>query len=82
MKVVLLPQASDDLDEIYEPVLARVLRRLRYLERLPEMGAPMAGPFAGYRSTVVDMFRIVYWLRPRKVIEVAYIRDCRRAPLT
>ncbi len=82
MKVVLLGQAREALDEIYEPVLARVVRRLRMLERFPELGAPMLGPFAGYRSTVVDMFRIVYRLRPRKLIEVAYIRDCRRAPLT
>ena len=36
MKIVLLPQAQADLDEIYDPVLARVLRRLRYLERFPE----------------------------------------------
>lgn len=82
MKVVLRPQAQADLDEIYDPVLTRVLRRLRFLERFPELGAPMMGPLVGYRSTVVDMFRIVYRLRPRKVIEVAYIRDCRRAPLT
>lgn len=81
MKVVLLPQAQEALDEISEPVLARVLRRLKYLERFPELGAPMLGAFIGYRSTVVDMFRIVYRLRPRKVIEVAYIRDGRRAPL-
>ncbi|MBK9029951.1 MAG: type II toxin-antitoxin system RelE/ParE family toxin [Myxococcales bacterium] len=80
MKVVLLPQASDDLDEILEPVLGRVLRRLRMLEKFPQLGAPMAGPFTGYRSSVIDMFRIVYRLRPRNVIEVAYVRHCRRAP--
>lgn len=82
MKIVLRPQAQRQLDEIYEPVLARVVRRLRLLETFPEMGAPMLGPFAGYRSTVVDMVRIVYRLRPRKILEIAYLRDCRRAPLT
>lgn len=81
MKLILLPQAQDDLDEIHDPVLSRVVRRLRLLEKLPELGAPMLGPFVGYRSTVVDMFRIVYRLRPRKVIELAYVRHCRRAPL-
>jgi hypothetical protein len=45
------------------------------------MGAAMVGPFTGYRSTVVDMFRIVYRILPRGVVEIAYIRDCRRAPL-
>lgn len=82
MKIVLRPQAQADLDQIYDPVLARVLRRLRYLERFPELGAPMMGPFVGYRSTVVEMFRIVYRLRPRGIVEIAYVRDCRRAPPT
>lgn len=80
MKVVLLPQAVADLDAIYDPVLGRVLRRLRMLEQMPELGAPMLGPLTGYRSSVVDMFRIVYRLRPRNVVEVAYVRHCRRAP--
>lgn len=79
MKVVLLAQAVEDLDAIYDPVLGRVLRRLQVLGRFPELGAPMMGRHAGYRSTVVDMFRIVYRLRPR-VVEVAYVRHCRRAP--
>jgi plasmid stabilization system protein ParE len=80
VKVVLLPQAQGDLDGIYDPVFSRVLHRLRLLERLPELGAPMIGPFAGYRSTVVAMFRIVYRVLPRGVVEVAYIRHARRAP--
>ena len=80
MKVVLLPQAQRDLDEIHEPVLSRVIRRLRMLERFPEMGAPMMGRFGGYRSSVVAMFRIVYRVLPRGVVEIAYVRHCRRAP--
>jgi plasmid stabilization system protein ParE len=80
LKVVLLPQARADLDEIYEPVLGRIIKRLRMLEDLPELGSPMLGPFAGYRSTVVSMFRVVYRLLPRGVLEVAYVRHCRRAP--
>ena len=80
MKVVLLPQAQADLDRIYDPVLTRVVRRLRLLARCPEMGARMLGYFHGYRSTVVDIFRIVYRVSGRTA-EVAYIRDCRRGPL-
>ncbi len=80
MKVVLLPQAERDLDEIYDPVLGRIVRHLRLLERFPEMGAPMVGPFAGYRSTIVAMFRIVYRVLPRGAVEIAYVRHCRRAP--
>ncbi|MGH9888031.1 MAG: type II toxin-antitoxin system RelE/ParE family toxin [bacterium] len=80
MKVVLLPQAEEGLDPIFDPVLPRGIRRLRLLGRCPEMGARMLGHFDGYRSRVVDMFRIVYRVSARTV-DVAYIRDCRRAPL-
>ena len=42
----------------------------------------MVGPFAGYRSTVVDMFRIVYRLPSARTVEVAYIRHYHRAPIS
>jgi hypothetical protein len=37
----------------------------------------MLGPFAGYRSTAVAMFRIVYRSVPRTAVEVTYVRHCR-----
>ena len=80
MKVVLLPQAQEDLDDILDPLYTRLVRHLRLLERFPELGAPMIGPFAGYRSTVVGMFRVVYRVAPPNV-EVAYIRQCSWAPM-
>lgn len=80
MKVVLLPQARLDLDGIVDPLYSRILKRLEALERFPEFGAPMTGPFAGWRSTVVDFFRILYRVGARSV-EIAYIRDCRKRPL-
>lgn len=80
MKVVLLPQAQKDLDRIDEPVLARIVKRLRYLEKMPRLGVAMTGPFEGYRSTVVAMFRVVYRIVGSTKVEVAYIRHCRRAP--
>jgi len=80
LKVVLLRQAQRDLDAIHEPVLGKVIRRLRLLERFPELGVAMTGPFSGYRSSVVAMFRIVYRLRPKGIVEVAYVRHCKRAP--
>lgn len=81
MKVVLLPQAQEDLDRIFEPLLSQVLCRIEVLKKYPELGPAMAGPFAGYRSTVIEFFRVVYRLLPNHVIEVAYVRDCRRRPL-
>ena len=78
MKVVLLPQAQKDLDAAFDPLLSRVIRRLQLLEQFPEMGAAMVGPFAGYRSTIVGVFRVVYRVLPPSVIEIAYVRNCRR----
>lgn len=80
MKVVLLPQAREDLDFIYDPLFSKITRRLQLLKDYPEMGVPMLGPFTGYRSLVVGLFRIVYRVRESS-IEIAYIRHCRRRPL-
>lgn len=80
MKVELLPQAKRDLDAIAEPLFSRIVKRLRLLETTPAMGAPMLGPFSGYRSTVVGLFRVVYRIAPRGIVQVAYLRHCRRAP--
>ena len=80
MKVILLPQAQRDLDKIYDPLLGRIVQRLRYLEMTPRLGVPMAGPFEGFRSTVVGPFRNVYRIVGATKVEVAYIRHCRRAP--
>lgn len=80
MKVVLLAQAQEDLDQIVDPLLSRVVRHLRLLGDFPELGTAMVGPLAGYRSCVVAMFRIVYRIRTPAVVEVAYIRHCRRRP--
>lgn len=81
MKILLLPQAQEGLDAIAEPMLSRVIHRIEVLKEYPELGVPMAGPFSGYRSTVVELFRIVYRLKTKDLIEVAYLRDCCRRPL-
>ncbi len=48
-KILLLPQAVEDLGVIYEPLRSAVIDRLRMLKRFAEMGAPLAGPFVGWR---------------------------------
>lgn len=77
MKVLLLPQAQRDLDAIEDPLLGRIARRLEVLVEFPELGARFPGRNADFRSTVVDFFRVVYRLKPG-VLQIAYIRDCRR----
>lgn len=82
MKVVLTREAARDLDLVFDPLLSHIQKRLDALSRFPELGAPMAGPFADCRATVVEFYRIVYRIRRRATIEVLFIRDCRRAPLS
>lgn len=79
MRVVLLPQAQHGLDAVTDPLLSRISRRIDALRDFPEMGAPMVGPYRGYRSLVVDFFRVVYKVRPGS-IEIQFVRDCRRRP--
>jgi plasmid stabilization system protein ParE len=81
VKVHLLPQAQEDLDAVRDPLFSRIIKQLQALEDFPELGAAMAGPFLGWRSFVVDFFRVVYRVSSDR-IEVGYVRDCRRKPLT
>lgn len=78
MKVVFLPQAQADLDEIKEPLLSGLRKRLAALSSYPALGSPLFSPLADYRATVVGHYRIVYKQTPHTV-EVCYIRDCRRS---
>jgi plasmid stabilization system protein ParE len=78
VKVIFLPQAQADLDEIKEPLISKIRKRLATLGSYPSLGSPLYGPLAGYRATVVGHFKIVYKRAPGAV-EVSYIRDCRRS---
>ena len=78
MKVVFLPQAQADLDEIKEPLLSGIRKRLAALGAYPSLGSPLFSPLGAYRATVVGQFRIVYKQTPR-ALEICYIRDCRRS---
>lgn len=81
MKVILTPQAREDLDGIREPLYSRVVRRLDSLESFPQSGVEMSGPWSGYRGFVVGLYRVVYRIRSDEALYIAYIRDCRRKPL-
>ncbi len=82
MRIVLLAQAQEELDALSDPLLSDIAHRLETLAEFPELGAAMAGPFAGYRSLVIGFFRVVYRRLSEDIIEIAYIRDCRRKPLS
>ena len=76
--IVLLPQAQEDLDEIYDPLFSEIIKRIELLKEYTYWGAPMDGPFTGYRSFIVGIFRVIYKIVKEERIEIAYIRHCRR----
>lgn len=77
-KIVLLPQAREDLDRIHDPLFSKVIEKIEILRDYPHWGASMEGPFIGYRSFIVGIFRVVYRVISDDLIEIAYIRHCRR----
>lgn len=79
-RILLLPQAQDDLNSVQDPLFSRILQRLDILTRFPFLGPSLHHPFSGYRATVVDFFRIVYRITAKGDIEVAYVRHCSRRP--
>ena len=72
-KIVLLPQAAEDLDAIQEPLYSEILRKIRLLQDFPQLGAVMQEAFQGYRSLVAAPFRVIYRIASEDRIEVAYI---------
>jgi plasmid stabilization system protein ParE len=79
MDVFLLPQAIEDLDVIEDPLFTEVIKKIYLLKSFPDIGAPMDGPFSGFRSLlVVRLFRVVYRIHSPGRIDIAYIRHTRR----
>ena len=76
-KLVLSDEAAVDLDSIFDPLFSAILKRLLLLQHHPEMGLAMSGPYAGMRTTPVGIFRIFYRIK-KQVIEVVYVRHCKR----
>ncbi len=78
MKVILLPQAKEDLAGISEPLLSRILKRLSVLASYPSLGEALGSPVAAYRATTVAPFRIIYRQTGPATLHIAFIRHCRR----
>lgn len=74
----LLPQAIEDLDEIYEPLYSTVIAKIQLLKEYPSLGPAMDGPLSGYHVLIVGLFRVIYRIKDPTNIEIAYIRHVRR----
>ena len=77
-EVYFLAQAQEDLDPVKDPLWTEIIEKIELLKEYPLWGAPMDGPFTGYRSFVVGIFRVVYKVISDRRIEIAYIRHCKR----
>ena len=76
-KLLLLPDAEEELRRIDDPLYSEISGRLQLPRQFPMLGSPMSPPFQNWRSIPVGVFRIIYRILPRG-IEVAYIRHCKR----
>ena len=77
-KIFLLPQAQEDLDAIRNPLFTEIIKRLEILREYSYWGSAMDGPFLGYRSFVIGLFRVIYKIVSDELIEIASIRHCSR----
>jgi plasmid stabilization system protein ParE len=77
LRILVLPQAAEDLRAIYEPLYSEILHRIRLLSEFPQMGKALPAATPGWRATVVGIFRIIYRIKPRG-LEIAFVRHCRR----
>lgn len=79
-KVKLLPRAVKDLLELPKDTQEEILNKMELLESFPEMGSKMEKAFENYRCllAVKNRYRIIYKVKSAHLVEVAYIRHCRR----
>ncbi|MGH7897302.1 MAG: type II toxin-antitoxin system RelE family toxin, partial [Candidatus Binatia bacterium] len=79
-RVELLPRADRELSALPETVQNQIIAKLEMLREFPEMGPPMFDAFQDYRALLAarGSYRIVYRIASVDLVEVAYIRHCRR----
>lgn len=65
--------AVRDLDGTPDAIRAAIVERVGLLADFPAMGAPMDGPYAGYRQLVVRRHRVIYRIDGDQV-RIAYVR--------
>ena len=72
-RVVLTDRAKKDLSEISNPVIReRIAQRINVLKTRPEVGNPLRGKLAGYRSlrAARNRYRIIYRIVNDKVLVI------------
>lgn len=78
--VKFLPRAEKDLWALSEPLQDEILNRAEMLAEFPRMGRAMEKAYRGYRYLLAgrNRYRIIYKVSSPSLVEIAYIRHCRR----
>lgn len=78
--VKFLPRAEKDLLALSPPLQDEILNKAALLNRFPEMGPKMERAYRGYRYLLAgrNQYRIIYKVKSQSLVEIAYIRHCKR----
>ena len=79
-KVKFLPRAEKDFLALAPALQDEILHKVELLTQFPEMGPKMERAFQGYRFLLAGKknYRIIYRIKTPTLVEIAYIRHCRR----
>lgn len=75
-----LPRAEKQLLELHKQLQDEILHKVEMLISFPYMGPAMEKAYFGCRYLLAGrgIYRIIYKVVSRSLVEIAYIRHCRR----
>lgn len=78
--VKFLPRAEKDLLLLPENLQNEILEKTKMLAHFPHMGQRMEKAYFNYRYLLAgrNQFRIIYRVTSEVLVEIAYIRHCKR----
>lgn len=79
MQIVFLEQAAEELELLHDPLYSKIVKKTALLERFPALGAEMFDAFSGYRSLIVEPYRIIYRGVTERRIEIAFLFHMKRS---
>jgi plasmid stabilization system protein ParE len=78
--VKFLPRAEKDLLALPSSLQDEILNKTDLLSRFPQMGQRMERAYQGYRYLLAgrNQYRLIYKTTSPSLVEIAYIRHCKR----
>lgn len=80
MQIRLLPRAEEDLLSLPPNIQEIIIEKIELLYRFPKLGMAMVKAYKNYRCLLAfrNHYRIIYKIKSEDLLEIAYIRHCRR----